>query len=136
MYVWFYLIQALQHSNNTDICHWGCTHIMFTILIRKQLPSTNEKNCVGTQCEISTNLYTHVQSVHTWKTEKEGGRGFYVHSFGHLPILVSYWSVELFSKLFALMKILCMHNAHNNLRVWDWQLDNFFFYLWALYSLS
>ena len=42
------------------------------------------------QCEISTNLYTHVQSVHTWKTEKEGGRGSYVHSFGHLPILVSY----------------------------------------------
>ena len=29
------------------------------------------KYCVGTQCKISTNLYTHVQSVHTWK----GGGG-------------------------------------------------------------
>ena len=57
----------------------------------QEAASFNKRNnCVGTQCEISTNLYTHVQSVHTWKTEKEGGRGACVHSFGHSPILVSY----------------------------------------------
>ena len=38
---------------------------------QKAASFNKRKYCVGTQCEISTNLYTHVQSVHTWK----GGGG-------------------------------------------------------------